>query len=253
MRKLSEKKSQITIFLVFALILVIGTVYIISTGSESKITEELKSESESEQIALIVKGTIESCLSRTFKTAILKSGYLGAFIYNDSKDKAIYINTFSDYTSEEDRKKINLNENRTLIHAQEIVYTPLKNKRHIVRKVTGEEVIVYNRSISDDIERYVSENLFNCINQTKFEIEKKIKIEFLNQSNDIVEDLKDVNPSSKVYFRDDSTLIEIKLPVNIKYVNSTKSIAYFDSLSSNINLPYDDYLEISRKLLNKKI
>ena len=248
------KKSQIAIFLIFALIFVVAFFYF--TFSETKAKEEsIKFDLKKIKDDNIVKKTKEYksyfqiCLDSVSQKAVAISGLQGGFIYFD--DIGGYHKIFGGSINTEEIEDFEIYRNSLIEPGQEKVLVnsfyeidvPKEkgNLTHVNHSAQPDspKILFYNKSISDDIKRFVVKNYADCIEN----ISQLKNIDYLNYSTNISKE------NIKVDFSDNDVFVKLNFPLNIK---SESSIAYFEDITSIINVPYREILKISKNMLNRK-
>ena len=249
-----SKKSQIAIFLIFALIFVVAFFYF--TFSETKAKEEsIKFDLKKIKGDNIVKKTKEYksyfqiCLDSVSQKAVAISGLQGGFIYFDDiggyhmtyKGSIVgidsYISNFTLY-----RTSLIDGTPEILVNSFYLAEVPKEkgNLTHInYSDSTDSKLLFYNKSISDDIGRFVVENYADCIEN----ISELKSINYTDYSTDINKN------NIKVDFSENDVFVNLKFPMNIR---SESSIVNFEDITSIVSVPYREILKISEDMLRLK-
>jgi hypothetical protein len=174
------KNAQIGIFIILAIIIVIGMISMIFFSFEFKedIIEENIQDTKDDNLQnklAILKNTFISCLEINLKKALLLSAYKGGFIYTNNDYESSYLNEVSSKYTDDDFKKINLLDRKTLVHN---FFCSPKLDSSCKIKLLGKETIIYNKSIGDEIKKYIELNFLSCIDFEEFEKRNKLKVDF---------------------------------------------------------------------------
>ena len=250
-----SKKSQIAIFLIFALIFVVAFFYF--TFSETKAKEEsIKFDLKKIKDDNIVKKTKEYksyfqiCLDSVSQKAVAISGLQGGFIYFDdiggyhkifggSINPDPHITNFTLYRN----SLISQEDLKVLVNSFYTVEVPKWNRNlthtNYSDSLSSTNLLFYNKSVSDDIKRFIEENYVSCIE----DISELKNIDYLNYSTNISGD------DIEVDFSDNDVFVKLSFPLNIK---SESSITHLEDITSIVNVPYKEILDISRSMLREK-
>lgn len=165
---LRNNNAQLSIFILVALIVVVLLValFAFSFSDEREIIENSQIISQSGLDNLLpIKDHIDLCLEKQTRRALIISGLRGGFIYDDGEyygPSVIPEDTYrSDFISNQELNWNNLLF-ATLIHSQTQVYSPQLYTKLIFSDGV-DDVIIYNKSIQDDMETFIGEQLLRCI------------------------------------------------------------------------------------------
>ncbi len=170
-----NKRSQISIFIIFAIIILLGfiTSTYLSLNSQKEdikdTLDEITDQNIQKELSML-KNLFQSCLDMTLKKAILISAYKGGFIYDDTNtnsDATKFVNTFASFYSPSELSKIDAYEPKTLI--PNFFCSPQTNNICEKNFTSQNEIILfYNKSIEDDIKKYINYHFMSCIENENF-------------------------------------------------------------------------------------
>ena len=214
------KKSQLSIFIVFAVIFMAGSFFVYQLKEENRAKSPSLDSSDFNQRYNIVLKRFESCLEKHTINSLVSLGYGGGFIYNTTNDNNLekYLVTKQNPQLYDFKRLEQINDliliPRFLVHIQRDLFFP-KIDSSLIFNYDNENTTIYNKSIKDEIKRYLNLNYLNCISSKELE--------------------KDLFYTLKI----DSNILEIldfKRDENFYYVQ-TEKIQNIESLVLNLNSP----------------
>jgi hypothetical protein len=243
-----NNKSQISIFLLFAVIIVISMIYIIFSSSdfEKKETEKIINELQvknKNQKTLKVKSYFQTCLDDVSKKGVYLLGLQGGYIYFDDISKYTRTNTISTDLSElgiEDKFLTEINFSKKVLYNSFYIWDtiPIKGVSTLPNlSDPTKNYIFYNKSSTDDLTRYIVKNFDICL---------KNKNKNFNTSENYNQNL--TNESIKIDFTDNEVNVEVKFSLLISNENSKENI-FFEVLKSQVSVPYKSFRNLIHKSL----
>ncbi len=175
------KKSQVSIFIIISLIIVILLSFLIGSDFSYKKslvnTENIKLNFNKNSDLNSIKDKIDFCLERELRRGIIIAGYRGGFIYDSSGSNnheyyspGIILPSNIGYNVNLLRNlDINLNylSSNVLVYSQESVYVPRLDDDFRINTDSGTKTI-YSKSIKDDLDDFVFFNFLSCLDLDEF-------------------------------------------------------------------------------------
>lgn len=162
MKYLSNKRSQITIFIILGLIVLFLLLFLISTSFSQKEDDVLKTKEnliDPDLKIIPLKENVDYCLERELRRTLMIAGIRGGFIY-DRGEYYFPTGFVKEYGQELlSNMEINLNAMKTLVHFHEDIYTPGLNYT----------TALYSHTIENDFEEFMLEEFMDCISLDDYE------------------------------------------------------------------------------------
>jgi len=256
---LKLKKSQISIFIIIALMIIFLISFLIVSNNDSKKQNiqdsNIDNNLNNNPSLLPLKDTIDNCLKLELKKATIISGYRGGFIYDtsNSNNHEYYISGINlprnlDYNfnllQNFDLNKNYLSKN-VLVYSQKSLYVPRLDSDYIINRGQVNQNIIYSKSIKDDYKNFIFFNILKCLNFDNYK-NKGVNINYDNfigkintinfNSNYIlvnnldgdIGDIVKVNLGDKIYYGTISSVKNINNLTKITFPQNT-----LNDISSN--------------------
>lgn len=239
-----KNKSQISIFIIVAILILFIVSFLVfsSFDSQSQRVEDSQNMIERDLSDLnSIKEQVDLCAERNLKRSLLISGLRGGFLYDDGEyygPSAIPEETYDSVFI----SNMNLNWNNllsnTLMISQSEVYMPSVDQRLILSNN-----VIYNKTIREDLERFVRTEFFKCVNFEDLE-RKGFEVSYDRFSGEI----SSIDTSSG-YIRSNNLIGQIGDRIELTYDNQsvTGIIERFDNQIAVIKF---DETELSQITFN---
>ncbi|MFW5705101.1 MAG: hypothetical protein ACOCXG_04645, partial [Nanoarchaeota archaeon] len=181
----NARKSQISIFIVIALIIIFSVSFLFFADFEDRKIQNKegveKAISQKQDLKLFpVKDRVDFCLSHSLKRALILSGIRGGFIYDEGENYTKgTVESYDTQFLELFNFSINNFYERSLIHSDYIVYSPFV-------ALDSESKKYGTHRVDKDIEKFMMENFMECVDLSEYE-EKGYDVVFLDSVGEVID------------------------------------------------------------------
>ncbi len=181
----NARKSQISIFIVIALIIIFSVSFLFFADFEDRKIQNKegveKAISQKQDLKLFpVKDRVDFCLSHSLKRALILSGIRGGFIYDEGENYTKgTVESYDTQFLELFNFSINNFYERSLIHSDYIVYSPFV-------ALDSESIKYGTHRVDKDIEKFMMENFMECVDLSEYE-EKGYDVLFLDSVGKVID------------------------------------------------------------------
>lgn len=190
-------KAQMSIFLLLMVFIIIIFVFLLSLTfdeEEKRINQGEEVLTTDSQVYSTLQEELDFCLLKSLRKATVIGGYLGGYIYADHPDTgdfefyspSVYLSEYYDenFLSDLEISQSYLRSN-TLYYYTTIPHIPLFNSS-FEYSLDGEQQIIFSRSIESDFEKYVEDEVQNCLDFEKYELQG-FNLSFYDYTGEYVE------------------------------------------------------------------
>ena len=249
-----NRKSQIMLFLIFSVIFVVIFFYFTFSQTEAKeekldLNSKVTKKSNLDREIKELKSYFQICLDMVFQKAIFLSGFQGGFISFEGIDgRHMYFDNYIDFSSVNEKPIdnfdiyiSNIGASSVLINSFYFLEVPKENSKLFHKNSSGDDILYYNKSITDDIKGYISNNYLSCLEN----ISSIRGIENVNYSNVVL------NESINISFAKNEVIADLEFPLFFISEKENSSI-FFENIISIIEIPYKSFLDLTEKVLTEK-
>lgn len=179
---MNSSKAQMSIFLLLMVFIIIIFVFLISlniNNEEEGINQGEEILTKDSQVYSTLQEELDFCLLKSLRKATVIGGYLGGYIYADHPNTgdfefyspSVYLSEYYDGTFLNDLEiSQNYLQSNTLFYYTTIPHIPLFNSSLKYSLPSGPQIL-FNRSIESDFEKYVKDEIQNCLDFEKYELQ----------------------------------------------------------------------------------